>query len=224
MTNETDRTDPPANRHAMTRPRFELLAVLLTGLAHFTLGGWLGMHLVFIVGACLFWVGFVVVSARADAAALAEWGFSSGGFRRSLKILIPALILATVCFVGIGLWRGDLLLHRHIVLIGLLYPAWGLVQQFLVVALVANNLRKHTRIPESRLILMTAVLFAAAHAPSPSLVVAAFCLASITTTVYFRTRNLWALGLFHGWFATGLYFFALGRNPWQEVVLTRLWP
>ena len=35
---------------------------------------------------------------------------------------------------------------------------------------------------------------------------AAFALALVTTTVYFRTRNLWALGIFHGWFATGLYF------------------
>lgn len=208
----------------MTRPRFELLAVFLTGLAYFALEGWLGLHLVFIVGACLFWFGFVVVHARADAAVLAEWGFSRSGFRRSLGSLLPAAILATVCFVGIGLSRGDLLLHGHIVLIGLLYPAWGLVQQFLVVALVANNLRKHTRIPERWLVLLTASLFAAAHAPSLPLTAAAFCLASITTTVYFRARNLWVLGLFHGWFATGLYFFALGRDPWKEVVLARLWP
>lgn len=208
----------------MTRPRYELLAVLLTGLAHFALDSWLGLHLVFIVGAILYWVGFVVVRARADAAALAEWGFSRSGCRRSLELLIPAAILATVCFVGIGLWRGDLLLHWHILLIGLLYPAWGLVQQFLVVALVANNLRKHTRIPEQWLVVLTASLFAAAHAPSLPLSAAAFCLASITTTVYLRARNLWVLGLFHGWFATGLYFLALGRDPWQEVVLARLWP
>lgn len=224
MTSETNQADPSANRPAMTRPRSELLAVLLTGLAHFALDGWLGLRLVFIVGTCLFWVGFVVVRARADAAVLAEWGFSGSGFRRSLEPLIPALVLAALCFVGIGLWRGDLLLHGHIVLVGLLYPAWGLVQQFLIVALIANNLRKQTRIPERWLVLLTASLFAAAHAPSLPLAAAAFCLASITTTVYFRARNLWVLGLFHGWFATGLYFFALGRDPWQEVVLARLWP
>jgi hypothetical protein len=42
--------------------------------------------------------------------------------------------------------------------------------------------------------------------------------------VYFRTRNLWALGIFHGWFATGLYFFVLGRDPWTVVVSGRAWP
>jgi len=208
----------------VTHARLELTAVFVTSLAHFLLALWLDLQLVFIVLACFFWVGFVAWRTRSDPQALARWGFAAAGFRRSLGPLVPALILALASFIAIGLGTGRLLLHWHLVLVGLLYPAWGLVQQFLVVALVAGNLRRHTRIPEWGLVLMTALAFAAVHAPSWPLSLAAFCLALITVTVYFRTRNLWALGLFHGWFATGLYFFALGSNPWLDVVATRLWP
>jgi membrane protease YdiL (CAAX protease family) len=101
---------------------------------------------------------------------------------------------------------------------------WGLVQQFLIVALLAGNLRKHSRIPQRWIVLLTALVFALAHAASVPLAVAAFFLAAVTTTIYFRTRNMWALGLFHGLFATGLYFLALGQDLWTEVVSARQWP
>jgi hypothetical protein len=115
-------------------------------------------------------------------------------------------------------------MHWHMALIFPLYCAWGLVQQFLIVALVAGNLRKHSRIPQRWIVLLTALVFAVAHAASVPLIIAAFFLAVVTTTVYFRTRNIWALGLFHGVFATGLYSFALGQDLWAEVVSARLWP
>lgn len=197
---------------------------MLTGLGNFVLAEWLDLQLVFIVGACLFWLGFVVRRAHADPEILARWGFTARDFGRSLALLAPAAMLAMAGFIAYGIWIGGPTLHWHIVLIMLLYPVWGLVQQFLVVALFAGNLQRRARISERRIVLLTALLFAAAHAPSLPLAAAAFCLAAVTTTVYFRTRNLWALGLFHGWFATGLYFFALGRNPWREVVCARLWP
>jgi uncharacterized protein len=204
--------------------RSELTAVLATGLAHFVVSGWLDLHQLFIAGACAFWVVFVAWRARSDSSVLSRWGFTRSGFGRSCKLLLPALVVAMACFVAVGSWTGNLLLHWHIALIALLYPAWGLVQQFLIVALVAGNLRRHTGASERLLVLLTAAIFAIAHAPSLALSVAAFCLAIVTTTVHFRVRNLWALGLFHGWYATGLYFLALGQNPWQEVVAGRWWP
>ena len=208
----------------MTRSRWEILAVLLTGLGNFLLACWLDLRLAFIAGACLFWIGFVAVRASVSPSVLADWGFTTRDFGRSLALLAPALLLASLCFVAYGMFTGGLLLNRHIVWIFLLYPVWGLVQQFLIVCLLASSLRRHSHIPERQIVLLTAVVFAVAHAPSIPLAVAAFFLAVVTTTVYFRTHNLWAMGLFHGWFATGLYFLALGQDPWQDVVSARLWP
>jgi hypothetical protein len=208
----------------VTTARWEIAFVLLTGLGNFLLARWLDRQLAYIAAACLFWTGFVVVRTVADSSILAEWGFSSRNFGRSLTLLLPATVMSLSGFVAYGMLTGNMVMHWNFVLIWLLYPFWGLVQQFLVVALLAGNIKKHSRIPEWGIVFMTALVFAAAHIPSVPLVVAAFFLAVVTTSVYFRTHNLWALGLFHGWFATGLYFFVLGQDPWKEVISTRLWP
>jgi len=208
----------------MATSRWEITFVLLTGLGQFLLAGWLDLQLAYVVGACLFWIGFVAVRAKTDASSLAEWGFTTRGFGRSIVLLSPFLLLVALGFAAYGKFTHSLMLNWHIVLILLLYPLWGLVQQFLIVALLAGNMEKHSRIPEAGIVLLTAVIFAGVHAPSLALVGAAFVLALVTTTVYFRTRNLWALGIFHGWFATGLYYFVLGRDPWIEVISRRNWP
>ncbi|MBC8426535.1 hypothetical protein H8E07_20660 [bacterium] len=208
----------------MSHARREIAAVLLTGLGNFMLADWLGLRLAFVVGACLFWMGFVAIRASANTRVLSEWGFTTRNLGRSFALLAPAGVLALSCFIAYGILTDSLIMHWHIVLILLLYPVWGLVQQFLIVSLLAGNLRKHSRITHRWLVLLTALVFAVAHAPSLPLALAAFFLAAVTTAVYLRTRNLWALGLFHGWFATGLYYFVLGRDPWKEVVSTRLWP
>lgn len=208
----------------MTRSRWEITFVVLTGLGNYLLADWLGRRLTFVVGACLFWTGFVVVRAITDAADLGSWGFTSRNLGRGFKLLLPAAVLSGGAFAAYGVWTGNLLLGWHFALVCLVYPAWGLVQQFLIVALLAGNLKKHSRIPEWGIVVITAFVFACAHLPSPPLVVASFVLALVTTKVYFRTRNLWPLGVFHGWYATCLYFLALGQDPWTAVIATRLWP
>lgn len=207
----------------MAWTRWEIAFVLLTGLGNYVLAGWLGRRLAFVVGASLFWAGFVVVRAAANPAVLGEWGFRSRHLGRGITLLLPAAALVTSVFAAYGVLTGNVTMNWHFVLICLIYPIWGLVQQFLVVALLAGSLRRHSRIPEGGVVLVAALVFAVAHLPSLVLAAAAFVLALITTKVYFRTRNLWPLGLFHGWYATCLYFLALGQDPWTAVVATRLW-
>ena len=208
----------------MNSSRWEVALVLLTGVTHFLVAGWQDLQLVYIVGVSLFWIGYVTRRTRSDPTILGEWGFTRRNLGKSLAWLAPAALFVVITFAIYGALAGHLVLHWHIALIFLLYPFYGLVQQFLVVALLAGNLHKHGRIPKPAVIASTALIFAVAHAPSLPLMAAAFVLATLTTSEYLRTRNLIALGLFHGWFATGLYFFALGRNPWIEVVSARLWP
>lgn len=198
--------------------RWEIAFVLLTGLGNLILADRLDLQLVYVVAASLFWTGFVLVRASSDPSAPADWGFTKRGFGRAVRLLTPFMILSVLGFAAYGRLTGSMILHWHIVPVLLLYPLWGLVQQFLVVALIAGNIRKHSRLPESVTVILTALLFAAAHASSPELTGAAFALALITATVYFRTGNLWAPGLFHGLFGTCLYFFVLGRDPLMEII------
>jgi membrane protease YdiL (CAAX protease family) len=101
----------------------------------------------------------------------------------------------------------------------LLYPLWGVIQQFLVVGLVAGNLRDYEgwRLHPAAVTGSTAVLFSAVHWPARLLVAGTFVLAVVYVIVFLRHRNLWVLGLYHGWIGGFFYFFVLGRDPWQEV-------
>lgn len=57
---------------------------------------------------------------------------------------------------------------------------------------------------------------AIAHYPFLLLIGATFLLALVYTTLYFRGRNLLALGIYHGWLATFFFYWVLGRDSWLE--------
>ena len=55
-----------------------------------------------------------------------------------------------------------------------------------------------------------------AHVPEWPLVAATFGLGLCLVPIYLRYRNLWALGVAHGWLGTFFYLWILGRDPWLE--------
>ena len=139
-------------------------------------------------------------------------------------MLLPCGVAAVVVMLGYGLLADTLIFSWRFFLLLALYPAWGLVQQFLVVGLLAGNLRRDGRLPEGVIIPVIAVLFAAIHLPSIPLVVVAGITAAITTSVYFKYGNLFPLGLFHGWIGSLAYFFVLGRDPLADLLRGGIWP
>jgi hypothetical protein len=60
-------------------------------------------------------------------------------------------------------------------------------------------------------------VFAWVHYPSLPLMVFTFFMELVFLVAYFKWRNLWALGLYHGWVASLLLFFVLGRDLWNEL-------
>jgi hypothetical protein len=139
-------------------------------------------------------------------------------------MLLPFCGVAVAATAGYGLLAGTLLFSWRLFLLLALYPPWGLVQQFLVVGLLAGNLRKDGRLPDWVIILLISLLFAAIHLPSIPLVIVAGLMVAITMPVYFRTGNLYALGFFHGWIASLAYFFVLGSDPLADLLRGGIWP
>jgi len=180
-----------------------------------------GLSFAYIGAASVLWVGYVLGRYRWDPEVFERWGFRRAGFGRAAALSAPFAV-AALAFTG--LWAvssGDAVINAHLPLLLVLYPPWGAVQQFLVCALVADNLVAigRGRIRERGAVIIAATLFAAVHAPEHELVVATFFLGLVTTAVYFRTRNLWVPGILHGWFATLVYFFVMGTDPWAQLVL-----
>src|SRR5437588_4776680 len=86
---------------------------------------------VFIVGACLFWAAFVIVRARQDGAIFRHWGFRGDNL---LAATAPAMLVFAVGTAGLAVvasLQGTLHFPAHALPMFLIYPLWGLIQQFL---------------------------------------------------------------------------------------------
>jgi len=199
--------------------RWEILAVLITGLLKFVLMDWLNFRAFYIGGACLFWIVFIYKRYQRNPEILQKWGFRKENLKQSLLRLLPFAIMAISAIVVYGVVYNATFLNWHFLPVLLLYPVWGLFQQFMIAGLVAGNLAE---LPESRLskpqaIAVVSVLFALIHYPSLPLMIYVFLMEMLFLKIYFRWNNLWALGLYHGVISSFFLFFALGRDLFTEL-------
>lgn len=200
------------------RPRWgEVAAVVATGVLHLVCKP-LGLQGVYIVGAAAAWIGFILVTARKRPAVARDWGFrwdnAGPAFGASAAVFVPVMVL----MLGIAWVRGTIWVSSSFALMLLLYPAWGLVQQFLVQALLVSNLAKGPLRNHQRwLIAAGGVLFSLVHVGNTPLMIATALVGAVFVFLYLRFRNLWPLGLFHGWLATLFYLWLLQRDKLAEI-------
>ena len=101
----------------------EVAAVAATGAGHLVVAVWLQKQAVFIIGAAVFWTGFVLLRLRRDRGALRAWGFGAGGFVQSARILLPVAAVAALGMLGYAVARGSTLVAVGVgvsVLVGVL--------------------------------------------------------------------------------------------------------
>jgi membrane protease YdiL (CAAX protease family) len=63
-----------------------------------------------------------------------------------------------------------------------------------------------------------ALLFGLAHWPDGVLMATTFLLGVVFIPMYLRWRNLWPLGVYHGWLGALMYFWILQRDPVAEIL------
>lgn len=197
----------------------EIVAVFVTAAGKFIFMDWLQWKLLFILTAIIAWTVYVMYKKKRIKGILQYWGFRTDNFREVLKMVLPFGIIAVVTFFIVGFYRDTINLMWHIVPILILYPVWGVVQQFLVIALVAGNLKdlKGYTLPDALILFTTALLFGLLHYPFYWLIAGTFVLALFYGVVYLRARNIFVMGIFHGWLG-GLFFYTVvGRDPFAEV-------
>ncbi|MEM9921801.1 MAG: CPBP family intramembrane glutamic endopeptidase [Bacteroidota bacterium] len=198
---------------------FEILAVVLTGLGKFVFMDYLNWRLLYIATACLFWMGYVGFRFWQNKATLNYWGLTTAGFGKTFLELLPFAILCILLFWLCGRQVGTNVLSWHILPILLLYPIWGIIQQFIIVGLLARNLQdlKRYRWPFSAIVLSTASVFGIVHYPFWLLIAGTFLLGIVYTILYLKGRNLLVLGLYHAWVGAFFFYTLLARDPWMEV-------
>lgn len=194
-------------------------AIFLTGLGKFIFMDWLDLRFAFIATAVIGWGAYVYWRYRQQPDILAHWGFSRKNSRRTLQTLWPLALLSILAFALIGWQRGTIIIGWQIIPILLLYPIWGVIQQFLIVSLIAGNLKDQQQfsISDTWIILITALVFALVHYPYWWLIGGTFLLALLYAYLFLRDRHLWWLGVFHGWLGAFFFYFVMDRDPFFEV-------
>jgi len=195
--------------------RIALVGAMATGVVHLLTSSE-GVNPYFIAGACVFWVSFVIVRARSDRSVLREWGFRVDNLREAS--VIPVLFFLG-CAAGLAVYavaKGHFNFPAHGVLLLLLYPLWGTIQQFLVLGVVVGNLEKVRGLGANKplLILAGALVFGAVHLPDLPSTAGTTVLAFAYVPLFLRHRNVWPLGIVHGWLGSLFYLWALNDDPW----------
>jgi uncharacterized protein len=197
------------------RDAIELGAALLTAAIHMLPLEHFYPEVVEIVVLAGGWLGYLVYLAVRERPRLQAMGFARSQLAGSVVASGAVLVIASLAMAGWGAALGTLRVHWHMLVLAALYPLWGLVQQWLILGVLARQLA--SRIAPVWTVLATALVFGALHLPQVSLAIATLVLGLALTPIYLRWRNLWPLGFVHGWLAIPMYFWVLGIDPWAKV-------
>ena len=201
------------------RRTLEISAVIVTAIGKFIFMDYLNWRFVFVAVAIISWVSYIIYRKSKQPGLTKYWGFRTDNFKIVLKKVLPFGLLAVITFFGVGFYKGTVNISWHIIPILILYPIWGTIQQFLLIALTAGNLQdlKGQKLNKGIIILLSALLFGFIHYPYTWLMIATFMLAIFYGWIYLKERNLYVLGLFHGWLGGIFYYTALERDPFLEM-------
>jgi membrane protease YdiL (CAAX protease family) len=197
----------------------EISAVVLTAIGKFIFMDWLHWRFPFVAIAIISWITYIIYRSKKQPPILKYWGFRTDNFKSVLKRVLPFGVLAVIGFIGVGFYQSTINLNWNIIPILILYPLWGTIQQFLLIALTAGNLHdlQGQKLNKGVIILFSALLFGFIHYPYTWLMIATFILAIFYGWIYLKERNLYVLGLFHGWLGGIFYYTVLERDPFLEM-------
>ena len=170
-----------------------------------------------------FWGGYVLWRLAATRGIALAWGFRQDNFFEALKPSLLFVTCAVLLILIYGKLIGSLGVPRTFWLALLLYPLYGIAQQFALQVLVARNLRALVRTPWLRAAVV-AVIFSIAHVPDVPLMILVVPAGFVFTLIYGSRPNLWAVGLAHGLLGAMVYYLVLGLDPGAQVleILRRL--
>lgn len=196
----------------------EILAVVFTAIGKFVFMDFLDWRLPYVVFVIIAWGIYVYKRASKEKSVLKYWGFRTDNFNKAMRLMLPFASIAIISFFSIGYFQGTLNVTWHILPLLLTYPIWGSIQQFLTIGLIAGNLN-HLKLNKALVIIITAVLFSVVHFPSIWLMLGTFILALFYGYVYLKVKNIYAMGICHGWLGALFYYTVVNQDPFQDIFL-----
>lgn len=208
-----------------SRPCYaELVAILAVGLGHIVLElSFSGTEAtIYNVTVSLAFLGYLGWRLHKTQGVLRIWGFRGDNLWPALRAHLPFLGAGVLALAVFSLLTGAGGLPATFWLTVVLYPVWGIAQQFALQNLIANNLAGPLQTPIS-IAAAAALLFAASHYPRMELVVLTFVAGIFFTLAYRRHPNIWVVGTAHGLLGSMAFYVVLGEDPGGLIIhaLTR---
>lgn len=199
----------------------EIIAVAFTAIGKFIFMDFLNWRLQYVVFAIIGWCSYVFYRYKQEKNILKYWGFRTDNFKSTAKLMLPFAIISIISFIVIGYYQNTLNLTWHVLPLLITYPIWGSIQQFITIGLIAGNLNglSKRKLNKYLIIFITAILFSIVHYPSIWLMIGTFLLALFYGYIYLKKKNIYVMGLFHGWLGALFYYTVVNRDPFQEVFL-----
>lgn len=199
------------------RAAFEIALVAAPGVVNVVTFGVPYAKTALVVVTLLVWVAYAALRVRSDRAVLRGWGFGFEGIGNAARV-IAGIAAPLVLAIGVyGFAASHFPPPRGFWVIIVLYPLWGVAQQFLLNAILARDLQRF--LPAQAALVLAAVGYAVSHAPDWPLVALTIPAGLLWVWVYKRTPNLWVLGIAHGVIGTCVYYGVLGRDPFVKLFL-----
>jgi hypothetical protein len=196
----------------------EIVAVVATGLVFLVFENVLNLKLPFLAVCFAGWGVYLVLRIYRDRRVLREWGFRRDTLRASALACGIFFVVAAAGILAWRGWRGWMTPPPSTAILFVVYPVWGLMQQFFVQSLVAGNLER-LGVPRAAVIPVAAILFGLAHAPDVPLMALCAGAGLVWTSIFLRFPNLVPISLTHAWLGSLAYLMILERNPWAEMGL-----
>ena len=214
---KANRTSTKKQRR-LNRRFYEIGAVLGTAVAKWVMVDWLALRPYFIVLAVSFWIFFIVSTVRKRENKLTYLGLGKDGIKPTTLICLGVGLPFAIGFGIYASQSGTLLWQAPLIPVLLLYPIWGMIQQLITMNFVAGNLSA-LRVKNHWNILLTGLAFAFVHLPDVQLTLATLALGLFYGWLFLRHRNIWPLGILHGWLGALFYYWAMGIDPWAEIMV-----
>ena len=211
-----------------TRHYWEISLLILTGSIHilikylplnmrFGSDSLFGIDFIGNMIAVTLWSFYLIYRIVQSRTVLHDWGFRLDNLKPSGKICFLFGLPFSILLILYGtLYKGFHPPLQSILIILLIYPIWGLIQQFALQNFANKNLRElgislAIRVP------IVGLLFSLSHFPNYPLMLLVFPLGIVTTILFEKYPNIIALGLLHGILGTFAYFMVLGLDPAAEL-------
>lgn len=137
-------------------------------------------------------------------------GWTTGALPVALFAANAAMLL-----VGIAVAKKRFTLNRNMLFAALVYPLWGIAQQFLILSFINVRLMD-LHWPGVLIALVSAVAYMLLHYPDRWLMPATVVLGFAFSLLFQLEPNLIALGITHAWLGILYYYWIMGKDPIAE--------